>query len=111
VAVNGDARRVGTTSLTPATLDARRAALLSSTGFQLLDHLAGLRKSIDLVFGEDRLAVDDNVEDAVLAADQLGLDSELLGNLCRQTGGSGPVVSGRAVADLDLHDVAPFDAG
>ncbi len=75
----------------------------------LLDDLAVFREPADIVLREHGLAVDDHVEDAVPARNQLRLDAELLADLCRQTGGPWPVVSGRAVDDLHyFHDIAPF---
>jgi hypothetical protein len=43
----------------------------------LLD-LAGIRKASDLVFGEHKRAVNPYIEDAILALDELRLDTELL---------------------------------
>ena len=51
------------------------------TGIQCRDdsfHFSGLRKALHLVLGENQLAIDVHVEDAALAADQLGVNAELL---------------------------------
>ena len=73
---------------------------------ELLDQLGDLavvREPPELVLGEDRLAVDHDVEDAAATADQLGVDAVELFELLCQTGSSGVVVSGAAVGDLDFH--------
>jgi hypothetical protein len=55
------------------------------------------------VLGEDPLPVRHDVEDAVVALDELRLDAEFLLDRGRQTGGPGQVVSAYAVGDRDLH--------
>ena len=67
------------------------------------DDLAGFRKPLLGVLGEDQLAVDDHVEDPVGALDELGLDAERLLDFGRQTGGPRQVLSTRAVGDRDCH--------
>jgi len=59
------------------------------------------------VLREDELAVGEDVEDAAIAPDELGLDAEPLGERGLQTGGPGPVVSAAAVVDGDLHAESP----
>jgi hypothetical protein len=55
------------------------------------------------VLGEERLAVNDHVEDAVISLDQgRGIPRFLL-DLGRQTGGPRKIVSLAAVRDFDLH--------
>jgi hypothetical protein len=56
-------------------------------------------------FAEDQLAVERHFEDAVARRDQLGLESALPLEVCRQTGGDGLVVSDLAVFDGQIHDV------
>ena len=58
-----------------------------------------------LVFREDLLAVDDDVEDTALAGDDLCCHSELTGDRGRQTGGLWPVVSTDAIGNGDVHTV------
>ena len=55
------------------------------------------------MLGEDELAVGGDIEDAVRALDELGLDSQRLPDLGRQTDGPGQVVSGNAVGDGEFH--------
>jgi hypothetical protein len=55
--------------------------------------------------GEDELAIGRDIEDAVRAFGELGLDSNRLLDLGRQTDGTGQVVSGNAVSDGDFHGV------
>ena len=58
-----------------------------------------------LVLRENLLPVDDNVEDAAVAGDDLGLQPELTLNRGRQTGGLWLVVSTDAIGDGDVHTV------
>jgi hypothetical protein len=51
--------------------------------------LVVLGKAPDLVLREDVPAIDLDVEDAVVALDELGFDVELVKNRGRQTGGLG----------------------
>jgi len=67
-----------------------------------LKDLAGLREAAQLLLGKDQVVPDGDLEDASAAADELGLDAELLLDLSRQTGGAGIVVSARAVLDGDM---------
>ena len=60
-----------------------------------------------LVLRVDELSVDDDVEDATVALDQLRIDIHRLLDLGRQTGGLWKVVSAHAVLDRDLHLVLP----
>ena len=62
-----------------------------------LKHLIVLGKPTRLVLGEDELPVHDDIEDPTGALDELRLDTELLGDPGRQTGGLWEVVSGHAV--------------
>src|SRR5262249_40727755 len=58
---------------------------------------------------EDLLAVDDDVEDAAAARDQVRLHVRvLLPDRVHQTGGEAAVASGRAVSDIHLHCVPPL---
>ena len=70
---------------------------------QRLDDLRHARKACVAVLGEDELAVGGNIEDAVRALDELGLDAQCLPDLGRQTDSPGQVVSGNAVGDGDFH--------
>jgi hypothetical protein len=70
---------------------------------QALEDLFGLRIAARLVLREDQLAVEDDVEDAAVAANQLGDDAGLPFDLGRQTGGPGEIVSTSAVGEGDLH--------
>ena len=56
-----------------------------------------------LVLGVDELIVHLDVEDPAVALLELRVDAVALLQLGRQTGGSGEVVSLRAVGDADLH--------
>jgi hypothetical protein len=56
------------------------------------------------VLREDELPIRDDVEDAVVAPDQLRLDPEVFRESGRQTGGPRVIVSTHAVGDGDLHD-------
>jgi hypothetical protein len=67
-----------------------------------LNDLAGLREAAQGLLGEDQVVPDRDLEDASAAADELGLDAELLLDLSRQTGGAWIVVSARAVFDGDM---------
>jgi hypothetical protein len=74
---------------------------------QLRQDLVVGREATGFVLGVDALAIDDDIEDAVLAADQARLGARLLPDSGRQTGGPGQVVSTHAVGDLDLHPDSP----
>lgn len=80
-----------------------RGCLLETLLAQKRQNLIVLRKTPDLVLREDASAVDFDVEDAVLALDEPGFDTELAANCGRQTGGLGQVVSRYAVGDGDPH--------
>ncbi len=73
---------------------------------ELLQHLIVLGEAADCFLAEDQLAVRDDLENAAAAGNQLRLDLKLLLNGVRQTGGSGQVVSLRAVGDGNLHDAS-----
>lgn len=64
-------------------------------------HFAVLGKAPEGLLGEQRLAVEADLEDPVLALDQLRIEAETLLQFGRQTGGSGLVVSNDAVFDVD----------
>jgi len=70
---------------------------------QLVEDLLLGRETPLVVLREDALVVDGHIEDAAASADDLTIDSELLLDLSRQTGGSGEVVSDSAVVDPDVH--------
>jgi hypothetical protein len=56
---------------------------------QRVDDLLGLGEPARLVLRVDQVTIDDDVEDAVVAADQFGVDLEIVLQPGRQTGGSG----------------------
>jgi hypothetical protein len=70
-------------------------------------HLIGFREAAEFVLGEDQLAIDADVEDAIFAADELGLYSEALLQGRSQTGRARVVVSRYAPRNRDLHRSAP----
>jgi hypothetical protein len=72
-------------------------------GRDLAEHFLGLRKTPRDVLAVDEPAVGLDVKNAAAAFDELSLDSELLVDGVRQTGGLGGVVSLHAVFDGDLH--------
>jgi len=61
--------------------------------------LAGLREAAQRALGEDRLAVELDLEDPAFPFDQLGFEVQLLADRVRQTGGTGVVVSRNTVFD------------
>jgi hypothetical protein len=63
------------------------------------------REPVNFVFAEDRVAIDDDIEDAAFALDQRCIDSGCLFYRFRQTGGLGRVVSLHAIGDRNLHRV------
>jgi len=60
-------------------------------------------KPIDVVFAEDHLPVDDDIEYSTGALDQSGLDLAVILDCGGQTGRLGFVVSLHAVGDRNLH--------
>src|SRR5262245_54226006 len=68
-----------------------------------LDDLALFGETALRVLREDELPIRDDVEDAVVALDQPGLDSQLTSQRGPQTGGARKIVSARAVGDRDVH--------
>jgi len=52
---------------------------------------------------EDRLPVDHDLENTILALDEAGVRVELRFQLCRQPGGSWLVVSNDTIFDGDIH--------
>ena len=70
---------------------------------QFLEDLVVFGEAPRRVLREEQLGVSVDVEDPVAAADQLGLDADLVADPGRQTGGPGEVVSTSAVVDRDLH--------
>jgi hypothetical protein len=69
----------------------------------LVEHLAGFGEASDAVFAPDLTAVHVYVEHAAAAGNELGLDTKLVFERRRQTGGLGVVASLRAILDADLH--------
>jgi hypothetical protein len=64
--------------------------------------LAGRGEASRSLLREDEIAVDDDVEDASRALDELGPDAESCFQLVRQTGGARQVASSAAVLDGDV---------
>jgi len=62
-----------------------------------------------LVLREDLVAIDDDVEDAAVAWDDLAVNSQLALDRRRQTGGVWPVVSTDAIGNGDVHTVTKID--
>jgi hypothetical protein len=52
----------------------------------------------------DHLVIDCHDEDTAAAANELAVDTEVLLDLSRQTGGSGKVVSNAAIVDSNVHE-------
>lgn len=72
-----------------------------------------MRKAIALgMLRKEALAIDGHIEDSAATRFQLGLDAECILEFRSQTGCSRPIVSDRAVFDVDLHahnlDQAPI---
>ncbi len=63
----------------------------------LLDQRSVFWEFAGLMLAVNQIAVDLHVEDAALTGDHLAINTEVLLNLCRQTGGFGFVVSLHAV--------------
>ena len=82
----------------------------SNLVLDFFDHFARLRKSTGRLLREDGVSVDDDVEDIRAASEQIALDTEPTAELGRQTSGSKPEASGRAVSDLDFHHAVPSRA-
>ncbi len=78
-----------------------------SVRFDQLRHLSRIREAVDVVLREDGSTVEIDVEDALGARLEFGVDAECILELSRQTGGSGEVVSLRAVGDADVHGFPP----
>jgi len=70
---------------------------------QELENLLIFRKLTALLLGEERFAVRNDLENTAVATNQLGLDTELLSQGGRQTGGPWQVVSMPAIFDRYLH--------
>ena len=58
-------------------------------------------ESAGLSLGENRLAIEMNLEDTTTAFDELRLDTETFLDAVRQTGGAGVVVSNPAIFNRD----------
>ena len=71
--------------------------------FELREDLFWVGEAAGFRLRVDRASVDDYVEHAAAAANQLGLDADFLLDRGRQTGGLREVVSGAAVRDGDVH--------
>ena len=62
-----------------------------------------VRESSQSALGEHQVAVDRDLEDPVLALDQLNRGSKLVLQLGRQPGGPRLVISNHAVFDRNIH--------
>ena len=62
-----------------------------------------LRETPGFILGVDQLPIHPDIEDALSAFDELGLDAVRLLDGRRQTGSVREVVSNHAVLDRDLH--------
>ena len=60
-------------------------------------------EAIELMFGEEKVAVGVHIENAAAALDERGFVTRRILDLGRQTGGPGEVVSLPAVLDGDFH--------
>lgn len=78
--------------------------------FDEFQDFAVVRKTARGELRKDHFAVDFHVEYSAAAADEFHVRAERVFQLCLQTGGSGQVVSGLAVRDLDLHVCVSFSA-
>ena len=78
---------------------------MSASGGEPREYFSVVWKPSLFVFGEDQLAVHDDVVDAPAPSDELGVEAACLPDCGRQTGGPGEIVSARAVGDADLHVV------
>ena len=70
---------------------------------KFVDDLSLGGKASLIVFREDALVVDSDVEDAAASAHDLTVDSQFLLDLGRQTGGPRQIVSDAAVVDSYVH--------
>jgi hypothetical protein len=70
---------------------------------QCSDDLMLFGESTGGVLRKHQVSIHQDVEDAVVTLDQLGLDSEFLREPGPQTGGLRKVVSTHAVRDRDMH--------
>lgn len=61
------------------------------------------RKTADLMFAEDQMAIDFDVKDATGSFDQFALNTDGVLNGCCQTGSLWCVVSHHTVGDSNLH--------
>ena len=70
---------------------------------QLPNNLVVFREPAGLVFAEDQLAVDLDVEDPAASGNEFGLDTIFDLDRIRQTGGVGEIVSFVAIGDGNVH--------
>ena len=87
-------------TLPPALLARRRGASARTDAPHQRGFVGELAR---FVLGVQQLAIDNHIEDAAAAIDELGLDVERLLQLGSQTDRLGPVVSLHAVGDGDVH--------
>src|SRR5262249_29909930 len=87
-----------------------RASRLGQFGGELVQDLLLRGESARVELAEGRLAADEHVEDAAAARRRRNLDrvAVSLPDRVRQTGGSPPVASGRAIRNVDRHDFPPL---
>ena len=87
----------------PRVTDTLGRSVGAHAALELPLNLAGLREAARHLLGVDEIVADGDFEDAAAAADKLRLDTELLLDFSRQTGGPGEVVSAGAVLDGDVR--------
>ncbi len=77
-------------------------SLVTESGPDRLCDLTLIREAADFFLGEDQLSFQGDLEYAVLALDELGVEIEFVLQFSRQTGGSGFVVSNHAVLNRQI---------
>jgi len=65
--------------------------------------LSMLREATRHVLGIEQLVIEFDIEDATASFDELSVQAEFLLNFCRQTGGSGLIISNDAIFNGELH--------
>ena len=77
---------------------------------KLLDNLLVFRKTTLLMFRKKKIAVCNDVKNAVFAFDKFRFDAKLIEYLGRQTGGLWEIVSSYTVSNRDVHCFPPFSS-
>lgn len=81
---------------------ASKLAGVSRSG-QLAENLVVFWKTVDSMFAEDHVAIDDDVENPAGPLDERGVDITVIFDCGGQTGRLGFIVSLHAVGDGDFH--------